>query len=50
MMNEKIQKAKEMISEHIQTQLYDLSKEYIEKSIDADSQKNITDNVIRKIQ
>ncbi len=45
-----IQKAKEMISEHIQTQLYDLSKEYIEKSIDADSQKNITDNVIRKIQ
>ena len=45
-----VQKAKELLSEHLQTQLYDLSKEYIEKSMDADSQKNVTDNFIRKIK
>ncbi|MCL5878252.1 MAG: hypothetical protein M1428_00430, partial [Deltaproteobacteria bacterium] len=45
-----VQKAKELLSEHLQTKLYDLSKEYIEKSMDADSQKNVTDNFIRKIK
>ncbi len=45
-----VQKAKELISEHLQTQLYELSKEYIEKSMDVGSQKNVTDNFIRKIK
>jgi F0F1-type ATP synthase membrane subunit b/b' len=45
-----VQKAKELISEHLQTQLYELSKEYIEKSMDVDSQKHVTDNFIRKIK
>ncbi len=45
-----VQKAKELISEHLQTQLYALSKEYIEKSMDIDSQKHVTDNFIRKIK
>ena len=45
-----VQKAKALLSEHLQTQLYDLSKEFIEKSMDADSQKNVTDTFIRKIK
>ncbi len=45
-----IQKAKESISGHIQTQLYALSKDYIETSIDAESQKHVTDSFIRKLQ
>ena len=45
-----VQKAKELLSEHLQTQIYDLSKEFIEKSMDADSQKNVTETFIRKIK
>ena len=45
-----VQKAKELLSEHLQTQMYDLSKEFIEKSMDTDSQKNVTETFIRKIK
>jgi len=45
-----VQKAKEMVNAHLQTQLYELSKEYIEKSMDVDAQKNVTDNFVRKIK
>lgn len=45
-----VQKAKEMINEHLQTQLYELSKEYIEKTIDEKSQKNVTENFVRKLK
>ncbi|MGB9735418.1 MAG: hypothetical protein ACP5JP_04165 [bacterium] len=45
-----VQKAKEMINDHLQMQLYELTKEYIEKSMDIESQKNVTDNFIRKLK
>lgn len=45
-----IQKAKEMITDHIKSQLYELSKQYIEGSIDDNAQHNVTDKFIGKVQ
>ncbi len=45
-----VEKAKEMITEEVRKQIYLLTKEHIERSIDKDSQEKITDTFIRNLK
>ncbi len=45
-----VQKAKDLIGEHVQGTLYELSKAQIERAMDSDAQKSVSDNFIRKLK
>lgn len=49
-MDAEVQKAKQMINDHLKDQLYGLSKDYIKKNINEDTQHNVTNNFIKRIK